>query len=769
MTNPSPTRHTVALLPMILGVAYALAATTGARTQTPTETVLLSFSDFPNGANPYAPLALAPDGNLYGTTNQGGAADLGEVFMMTPSGKLTVLHSFQGGTDGANPYSGVALDSAGNLYGTTYAGGSGNAGVVYELDASGQETVLYSFTGGADGGNPYGGVVLDSSGNLYGTTYNGGGSKAGVVYKVTAPGQETVLYTFTGGTDGGNPYAGVILDSSGNLYGTTLYGGSTTCTYGCGVVYELNTAGSETVLYSFVGGPEGTAWPYAGVILDTSGNLYGAASVGGQNDGGVVYKLNAAGSLTALVNFAPTKGPSKPEAGLVMDSDGNLYGTTQQSNGGEGPGSVFKVNAAGKLTSLYSFPGASRSQGVPAGASGGVVLDGAGNIYGATAYGGVSGMVYSLAPSGKETTLYSFAGAPGGTEPAAGVCRDSKGNLYGAAASGGKTNFGLVYKLDPSGHETVLYSFQGGAGGERPYYTPAIDGAGNVYGAASGGADGFGVVYEIDTSGQETVLHTFTGGDDGGYPSVVILDKAGDVYGTAWYGEAGGGVVYKIDPAGQQTVLYSFTGGPDGGFPNSLTLDGAGNLYGTAQSGGAGAGVVFELDASGSETVLYTFPVDSYGVGPEGADPVGVVLDSAGNLYGAAGAGGSDTSVGSGLVFELDSAGSYTVLYRFTGGADGGGPVSAPLLGPTGDLYGTTIGGGVTGCEGSCGVVYRVATSGKETAVYSFTGGADGANPQAGVIAGAKGDLYGTTPSGGKGGFNDLSLSGAGVVFKIAP
>jgi uncharacterized repeat protein (TIGR03803 family) len=497
MTNPSPTRYAVAPLLMILGVAYALAATTGARAQTPTETVLLSFSDFPNGANPYAPLALAPDGNLYGTTNQGGAADLGEVFMVTPSGKLTVLHSFQGGTDGANPYSGVALDSAGNLYGTTYAGGSANIGVVYELDTSGQETVLYSFTGGADGGNPYGGVVLDSSGNLYGTTYNGGGSKAGVVYKVTALGQETVLHTFTGGTDGGNPYAGVILDSSGNLYGTTLYGGSTSCTYGCGVVYELNTAGSETVLYSFVGGPEGTAWPYAGVILDTSGNLYGAASVGGQNDGGVVYKLNAAGSLTALVSFAPTKGPSKPEAGLVMDSDGNLYGTTQQSNGGEGPGSVFKLDAAGKLTSLYSFPGASNPQGIPNGPSGGLVLNSSGNLYGATSYGGVSGMIYKLAASGAETTLYSFAGAPGGTHPFAGVTRNSAGSFYGTAG-GGTANFGVVYKLNTSGQETVLYSFTGGADGAYPQSSPVLDAEGNVYGTTfhggiATGTAGFGV------------------------------------------------------------------------------------------------------------------------------------------------------------------------------------------------------------------------------------------------------------------------------------
>jgi uncharacterized repeat protein (TIGR03803 family) len=198
------------------------------------------------GANPYAPLARAPAGNLHGTTNQGGSADLGVVFLLTPTGTMKVLHSFQGGTDGANPYAGVALDSAGSLYGTTYGGGAANVGVVYKLDTSGHETLLYSFTGGADGANPYSGVVLDSAGNLYGTTYNGGASKAGVVYKVSPAGQETVLYTFTGGTDGGNPYAGVTFDSAGNLYGTAMHGGSAGY-YAAGVVYKLDPTGQETV------------------------------------------------------------------------------------------------------------------------------------------------------------------------------------------------------------------------------------------------------------------------------------------------------------------------------------------------------------------------------------------------------------------------------------------------------------------------------------------------------------------------------------------
>src|ERR1022692_3872096 len=188
-----------------------------------------------------------------------------------------VLHSFGCPPQGANPYAGVIRDSAGNIYGTAANGGAANKGVVFKLDTSGHQTVLYSFTGGADGGYPYAGVIRDSAGNLYGTTYYGGTANAGVVYKLDSTGQETVLYTFTAWPDGAYPQAGVIRDSAGNLYGTTYLRG----TASAGVVYKLDTTGHETVLYSFTGGADGGA-PYAGVIRDSAGNLFGTTSAGGK-------------------------------------------------------------------------------------------------------------------------------------------------------------------------------------------------------------------------------------------------------------------------------------------------------------------------------------------------------------------------------------------------------------------------------------------------------------------------------------------------------
>jgi uncharacterized repeat protein (TIGR03803 family) len=254
----------------VLGLLWLAGALAGmgmaqAQAQTGKEIVLHSFAaNLPKGGFPYAGVIRDSAGNLYGTTYSGGTANAGVVFKVNAAGHQAVLYSFTGGADGGHPHAGVIRDPAGNLYGTA-GGGPAGAGVVYELDAAGQETVLYSFTGGADGLGPNAGVIRDSAGNLYGTTYGGGTAGAGVVYKLDTVGQETVLYSFTGGADGGEPIAGVIRDSAGNLYGTAEYGG----TAGWGVVYKLDTAGHEAVLYSFTGGADGR-YPDAGVIRDSA-------------------------------------------------------------------------------------------------------------------------------------------------------------------------------------------------------------------------------------------------------------------------------------------------------------------------------------------------------------------------------------------------------------------------------------------------------------------------------------------------------------------
>ncbi len=210
------------------------------------------------------------------------------MFEFSAAGTESVLYSFTGGTDGGRPYAGVVEDKLGNFYGTTLQGGDFGLGTVYKLTPSGTETVLHSFAGGSDGATPYGGVILDKKGNLYGTTTDGGSSNAGIVFKVSPSGTETVLYTFAGGPDGANPTVGVVRDKVGNLYGTTYKGGNGNDP-GDGTVFEISPSGAHTVLYTFTGGADG-AVPDANLILDKQGHLYGT-TIGGGIGFGVVYEV----------------------------------------------------------------------------------------------------------------------------------------------------------------------------------------------------------------------------------------------------------------------------------------------------------------------------------------------------------------------------------------------------------------------------------------------------------------------------------------------
>jgi len=737
---------------LLLACMFAAAGMVQAQTRTATETVLHNFAAPPKGMDPWPGVIRDSAGNFYGTAD-GGRFGFGVVYKLDAAGNQTVLHNFTGGTDGGTPFAGVVRDPAGNLFGTTNVGGSSGAGVVYKVDPAGHETVLYSFTGGNDGGYPEAGVILDTAGNLYGTTQRGGAAGSGVVFMLDTAGLETVLYTFAGMPDGSYPEAGVIRDSAGTLYGTTYYGGA----WGDGTVYKLDAAGHETVLYSFTGQADGS-YPQTALIRDSAGVLYGTCE-------GVVYRVDEPGHETVLYTFTGGLDGGNANSGLIRDSEGNLYGTA--TNGGAAnAGVVYKVDTSHHETVLHNFTGAPDGSYPWAG----VVRDSAGNLYGATQGGGTAnlGVVYKLDTSGNETVLYSFPGPADGSVPYAGVTADSAGNLYGTTFNGGPANAGVVYKLDATGHETLLHTFTGEPDGGNPSAGVTRCPNGNFYGTTSlGGAANMGVVYEVDAAGQYTLLHSFTGGADGGHPYAgVTCGSAGNIYGTTVYGgntvacpaqsylPGGCGVVFTLDASGNETVLYSFTGEADGGYPYAgVILDPAGNLYGTTASGGTencylGCGVVYELNSTGRETVLYSFAG-----APDGAFPkAGVIRDSAGNFYGIAGLGASYA----GVVFKLDTTGQETVLYSFTGGADGDYPVGL-IRDPAGNIYGTTQYGGA----GGAGVVFGLDTKGKQRVLYSFTGGADGGTPYAGVIRDAAGNLYGTASSGGK--------EGTGVVFRLTP
>jgi len=373
-----------------------------------------------DGEAPRARLVRDAAGNLYGTTLRGGSCGgggtCGTVFKVDKSGKETVLHMFMRHGDGTYPDAGLLLDATGNLYGTTPTGGSattcGNSGcgTVFKVDTSGTESVLYNFVGPPDGADPEAGLIRDAMGNLYGTTAGGGAAGYGTVFKIDASGTETVLYSFTGPPDGAYPYAGLAMDASGNLYGTTREGGTGQCTQpgngvGCGTIFKLDTTGTESVLYSFAGPPDGGN-PYAGLIMDAKGNLYGATSEGGSGQCkqsgnvvgcGTIFKLDTTGTESVLYSFSGAPDGAYPYAGLVMDAKGNLYGTTEGGgSSGGGYGTAFKVNKVGEETVLHTFTG--RSDG--ASPFGGLIRDAKGNLYGTAAYQGAHGrgVVFKITP-----------------------------------------------------------------------------------------------------------------------------------------------------------------------------------------------------------------------------------------------------------------------------------------------------------------------------------------------------------------------------------
>jgi uncharacterized repeat protein (TIGR03803 family) len=369
-----------------------------------------------------------------------------------PAATFSVLHAFSGGSaDGITPQSPLIRDSSGNLYGTTLFGGFYGLGTIYKLDPAGKLTVLHSFNGQSDGGLSYGGVIRDSAGNLYGANFLAagtgcGGEGCGTVYKLAASGTFKVLHTFTGGSDGGQPYGSLVHDASGNLYGTTLYGGNISANSTCGVVFKLDPSGALTVLHSF--SFSDGANPWASLVRDSVGNMYGTASSGGTGNSGVIFKLDTALNFSVIFNFAGGDGGSSPMGPLSVDSAGNLYGTTE--SGGTGDfGTAFVLDSALDLTVLHNFVGG--STGFQPYTSD-LARDSAGNLYGTTMNGGNSecfcGVVFEKEAAGTYSLLHRFSGGDDGSLPLNGVLY-SGGNLFGAASHGGANGAGVIFRIKP--------------------------------------------------------------------------------------------------------------------------------------------------------------------------------------------------------------------------------------------------------------------------------------------------------------------------------
>jgi uncharacterized repeat protein (TIGR03803 family) len=366
--------------------------------------------------------------------NTMGAADVASVSIACGS-NFSLLYSFAGAGDGADPYHTLIQGSDGDFYGTTLAGGASNSGAIFKVTPSGTESIFYSFAA-----IPYSGLLQSSDGNIYGTTASGGSSGRGTVFKITPSGTETVLYSFPAGSS--EPYTGLVQGTDGNFYGTTGANG----TSDDGTVFKITPSGTETVLHAFAKSGTDGQIPYAGLIQGSDGNFYGTTYFGGANGFGTVFKVTPSGTETVLYSFAGGSDGEHPYGGVIQGGDGNFYGTTYQG-GTSGYGTVFKVTPSGIETVLYTFAGGSGDGATP---EAGVIQGRDGNFYGSTLQGGASGLgtVFELTPSGTETILHAFAGGSGdGANPGANLVQASDGNLYGTTAAGGPGGHGTFFKV----------------------------------------------------------------------------------------------------------------------------------------------------------------------------------------------------------------------------------------------------------------------------------------------------------------------------------
>jgi len=553
------------------------------------------------------------------------------------------------------------------------------------------ESVLYTFTGKSDGLYPSAGLVSDVAGNLYGTTIEGGLGcptntlGCGVVFEISPNGSggwnQTVLHSFSGPPDPANSWAPVIFDKAGNLYGTTGYGG----TYNFGAIFELSPAGAswtEKVLYSYPYGPWFPAFPNTALVMDAAGNLYCSAAHGGSLAAGTVLKLTPAGDATVLHSFGESGDGSYPES-MVLDSQGNLYGTTS-SGGAYGAGTVFMLTPNGAYTLLYSFGSQSGDSNGP----GYLVMNTDGDLYSVAWGGGAhgNGTVFKITTTGVETVLYSFGSQPGdGANPTAGPAFDQNGNLYGETYVGGANNKGTVFKLTPTGVETVLYSFGSQPGdGFNPQGTLVLDGQVNLYGITGvGGAYGAGTVFEIQNGKAttttlssspnpsqvgQTVTFTATVTSTAGMPTgTVLLYYGSNPIGSGTLTNGTTTIPVSTLPAGSDSITAKYQGNSTFGASSSSPLIQVVNALTTATA------VTSSLNPSVyGQSVAFTATVTS-----SGGTPTGIVI-----FYDGTSSIGSGTLSAAGqtsVSVNYLPAGKNSITAVYQGSSTFAGSTSNPL------------------------------------------------------------------------------------------
>ncbi len=586
-------------------------------------------------------------------------------------------------------------------------------------------TSLYSFTGGSDGGNPNA-LTQAVNGNFYGTTQNGGSNSAGTVFQMTGGGALQPLYSFTGGNDGGTPYAGVTQGVDGNFYGTTFQGG----TNDNGTVFVMNGSGTLTTLLSFFGANGDL--PFAGLFPSADGFYYGTTHQGGANGHGLVYRITTNGALTTLVSFNDANG-GFPYGGVIQGADGNFYGTTYLGGAGN-IGTVFKMTTNGTLTTLVSFNG-TNGENPYAGLT--QSLDG--SFYGVAANGGVNsnGVVFRVTGTGIFTNVYSFTGGGDGGGPVGGLILSSDGNFYGTTAYGGLYNDGTVFRMTPDGALATIVQFDGFNGANpQAALTQGVDGT--IYGTTqNGGTQGSGTIFRLSATSA---------------PQITDQPMSQNAY-------LGANVTFNVSVFGAPLLSYQWRkngtnladgGNVSGSATHILTLNAvtpaSAGIYSVTVSNSLGSTISSnallqiivsppQITAQPTNQTLAPGATATFSVSAVGDFPLSYQWQKNGtNLVDGGNLSGSTTSNLTLLSVTEANNGMYSVLVSNALDTVASQPATLTVIPPS--LTGTSL-----------------------ATLYSFSGGNDGGTPN-GLALGPDGNLYGTTQFDGP-------QHHLGTVFKI--